>query len=414
MLRSVNKIVPSRTKAYRQVRNASTKEAVIVSAVRTPVGSFLGSLSSLKAPELGGIAVKAAVERSGLKADQVDEVILGNVLSAGLGQAPARQASMFGGLPPKVVCTTINKVCASGMKTISYAAQSILLGHSNVVVSGGFESMSNVPFYVPNVRGGLKYGDGKFVDGMIFDGLTDVYNKFHMGNCAEDCAKKYNISRQEQDEYAILSFKRAAQATKDGHFKNEIVPVTIAGKKGDVVVSEDEGFKSADFNKIPTLRPAFIKDGTVTAANSSTLNDGASALVVVSGEYASQHNLKPLARIVSFADAERLPIEFPTAPALAIPIALKRAGLTVDQIDLWEINEAFAVVALANQRELKIPLEKLNVLGGGVSLGHPIGASGARIVTTLIHHLHQTNKRYGCASICNGGGGATAIIVEKL
>jgi len=414
LCRSIPKSSFSIPRSYSARTYAQFPEAVIVSAVRTPIGSFLGSLSSVKATELGATAVKEAVQKAGLQPNQVGEVLLGNVISAGLGQAPARQASIFAGLPTSVPCTTINKVCASGMKSIMYAAQSIMLGHHDVVVSGGFESMSNVPFIVPGIRKGLKFGDGKFVDALISDGLWDVYNQFHMGMCAEETAKKYNLSRKEQDDYAIQSYKRSAEATEKGWFSDEIVPVTIKGPKGDTVVTEDEEFKKVDFNKVSSLKPAFKKDGSVTAANSSTLNDGASALVVVNRQFAEKNGLKPLARIVAFADAERDPIDFPIAPALAVPIVLKRAGLEAKDIDYWEINEAFAVVALANKTELNLDNDKLNALGGGVSLGHPIGASGARIVTTLVHHLQRTNSRYGLASICNGGGGASAIIVERL
>jgi len=317
-----------------------------------------------------------------------------------------------------VICTTINKVCASGMKAVMYAAQTIMLGQAEIIVAGGFESMSNVPFYLDSkARNGMKYGHGKILDGILLDGLTDVYNQFHMGNCAEETAKKYNISRKEQDEYAILSYQRAIKAMQEGYFKNEIVPVPVEGKKkGEIIqVIEDENPKKVQFDKIPTLTPVFIKEnGTVTAANSSTINDGSSALVLMSSEVAKQKGLKPLARIISFGDAETKPIDFPISPSLAIPVSLKRAKLTTNDIDLWEINEAFSVVAIANMKLLKLDISKLNVNGGGVSLGHPVGSSGARIITTLLHELIRRNKRYGGAGICNGGGGGSSIIIERL
>jgi acetyl-CoA C-acetyltransferase len=396
----------------RMVSNAP----VIVSATRTPIGSAWGSLASVKGTKLGSIAVEAALERANISASEVNEVLFGNVLQGGQGQAPARQVAMGAKLPVSVPCTTINKVCASGMKTITLAAQSIKTGDNNVVVCGGYESMSNVPYMMdPRARGGLKYGDGKIIDLIVHDGLWDVYNNFHMGNCAENCVKKHGFTREEQDAYAIQSYKRSAAAAARGAFKNEIVPVEVdLGRGKTATITEDEEYKNVDFNKVPTLKPAFIKpDGTVTAANSSTLNDGASALVVTSAEYATQKGLKPLARILGYADAETHPVEFTEAPSLAIPIALKRAGLSVDDIDFWEINEAFAVVALVNIKLLKLNPEKVNVNGGGVSLGHPIGCSGARIVTSLVHQLQESGKRYGCAAICNGGGGATAIVIER-
>jgi acetyl-CoA C-acetyltransferase len=390
-------------------------EVVVLSAVRIPVGSFQGSLSSLKAPQLGSIVVKSAVEKAGIQPQQVNEVILGNVLQGGQGQAPARQAAKFAGLPNSVCCTTINKVCSSGMKSVMIAAQTIMLGQSSIIVSGGFESMSNVPYYLDTrARSGFKMGDGKLIDGLVSDGLWDVYNQFHMGNCAEDCAKKYNISRKEQDEYAIKSYQRALESIKNGYFKDEIIPVTVSSKKGDEVISVDEEVQKVDFSKLPNLKPAFDKNGTVTAANASKINDGASALLLTSAEKAQKLHKTPIARIISFADAERDPIEFPTAPALAIPIALQRAGLSAQQIDFWEINEAFSVVALANIKELGLNPDKVNVLGGAVALGHPIGSSGSRIIVSLIHHLRRTGGRYGCAAICNGGGGASAIVIERL
>jgi len=320
-------------------------------------------------------------------------------------------------LPENVICTTINKVCASGMKAVMVAAQTIMIGHAEVIVAGGFESMSNVPYYLDfKARMGLKYGNGKVIDGVLHDGLTDVYNQFHMGNCAENTSKKFNIGRKEQDDYAILSYQRAINAMKEGYFKNEIVPITVKGnKKGEqTIVSEDENPKKVQFDKIPTLRPVFQEDGTVTAANSSTLNDGSSALVLMSSEVAKKKGLKPIARIISFADAETKPIDFPISPSLALPIALERAKLKKEDIDLWEINEAFSVVALANLKILGLDLEKLNVNGGGVSLGHPIGSSGSRIITSLIHELKRRKKKYGAAGICNGGGGGSSIIIERL
>lgn len=348
---------------------------------------------------------------------------MGNVLQAGQGQAPATQASIGAGLPTKTPATTVNKVCASGMKTVMFGAQSLMLGHNDLVVAGGMESMSNVPYYMDSrARKGLSYGHGQLTDGIIHDGLWDVYNQFHMGLCAEDCATKHKVTRQEQDEYAILSYKRAADATKNGFFKNEVLPVPVKEtKKGaqgpPQFVTEDEEVKKVMFDKIPTLRPAFSPTGTITAANASKLNDGAAALVLTSDTHYNNNKAtfaKPIAKIIAFADASCDPIEFPIAPALAVPIALKRAGLKVSDIDLWEINEAFSVVALANIKLLGLDSNKVNVLGGGVSLGHPIGASGARIITTLVHNLQRTGGRYGCASICNGGGGASAIIVERL
>eukprot|EP01129_Flabellula_baltica_P000981 TRINITY_DN10904_c0_g1_i1.p1 TRINITY_DN10904_c0_g1~~TRINITY_DN10904_c0_g1_i1.p1 ORF type:complete len:440 (+),score=116.94 TRINITY_DN10904_c0_g1_i1:30-1322(+) len=390
-------------------------EAVIVSAVRTPVGSLMGSLSSLTGPELGAISIKAAVERAGISPEEVNEAFLGNVLQAGEGQAPARQAVLKAGLPTSVPCTTVNKVCASGMKSITFGAQSILLGDNDITVVGGFESMSNAPFYMDRkARSGMKYGHGTILDGILHDGLWDAYNDFPMGMCAENCASVHNISREEQDEYAILSYKRAQESAAQGLFSEEMVPVTISSRKGDIVVDTDEEVNKVKFDKIPSLRPVFKKDGTVTAANASSINDGSSALVLMSHEKAHQKEIKPLARILAYADAATEPIDFTIAPALAIPKALEKAELKVEDIDLWEINEAFSVVALVNQRLLNIDMDKLNPLGGGVSVGHPIGCSGARIVTTLVHNLIRTGKKYGAAGICNGGGGASAIIIENL
>ena len=391
------------------------KEVYIVSAVRTPLGSFGGKLSGLTAIELGSIAIKGALSKAGVDSKEVQEVFMGNVISANLGQAPARQASIGAGIGYEVPCTTINKVCASGMKAVMFGAQSIMLGINDVVVAGGMESMSNVPFYVPNARFGYKYGNGEFVDGLVKDGLFEVYYKFPMGNCADNTAREMNISREEQDNYAIQSYQRTADAWAKGYFKDEVIPVELKGRKGEVIlIDEDEEFKNVMFDKIPSLRPVFDKDGTVTAANASTMNDGASALVLVSKEKAEELGLKPLAKIRGFADAATDPLWFTTAPALAIPKAIKNAGLTAADVDFYEINEAFAAVALANQRELKLDNDKINVFGGAVALGHPLGASGARIISTLNSVLHQKSGSIGVAGICNGGGGASALVIEKL
>eukprot|EP01120_Amphizonella_sp_Union-15-10_P014829 TRINITY_DN7359_c0_g1_i1.p1 TRINITY_DN7359_c0_g1~~TRINITY_DN7359_c0_g1_i1.p1 ORF type:complete len:417 (-),score=92.36 TRINITY_DN7359_c0_g1_i1:47-1297(-) len=391
----------------------TTSQAVILSAVRTPIGSLNGVLSSLPGTKLASISVKEAVKRAGIQPTDVKEAYLGNVVQANQGQAPARQAIIGAGLPTSIPCTTVNKVCASGMKAIMLASQTVMLGQGDVLVAGGFESMSNVPYYME--RGGLKYGHSQAWDGIIKDGLWDVYNNFHMGNCGEDCAKKFNISRQEQDDYAISSYKRSAAATESGAFKEEIVAVEVPQKKGDVIkVTEDEEYKRIQFDKVSKLKPAFQSDGTVTAANASSINDGASALIVASTEFAKSRNLSPMARVISFADAARDPIEFTIAPVDAIRKALDISGLKVNDIDYWEINEAFSVVAVANMRLLGLDAQKLNVNGGSVSLGHPIGCSGARIVTTLLHVLKQKGGKYGCAAVCNGGGGASAIIVERI
>ena len=391
------------------------KEVYIVSAVRTPLGSFGGKLSGLTAIELGSIAIKGALSKAGVDSKEVQEVFMGNVISANLGQAPARQASIGAGIGYEVPCTTINKVCASGMKAVMFGAQSIMLGINDVVVAGGMESMSNVPFYVPKARFGYKYGNGEFVDGLVKDGLFEVYYKFPMGNCADNTAREMNITREEQDNYAIQSYQRTADAWAKGYFKDEVIPVELKGRKGDVIlIDEDEEFKNVMFDKIPSLRPVFDKDGTVTAANASTMNDGASALVLVSKEKAEELGLKPLAKIRGFADAATDPLWFTTAPALAIPKAIKNAGLTAADVDFYEINEAFSAVALANQRELKLDNEKINVFGGAVALGHPLGASGARIICTLNSVLHQKSGSIGVAGICNGGGGASALVIEKL
>lgn len=391
------------------------KEVYIISAVRTPLGSFGGKLSGLTAVELGSIAIKGAIKKAGIDPKQVEEVMMGNVISANLGQAPARQAAIGAGIGYHVPCTTINKVCASGMKAVMFAAQSIMIGQNDIVVAGGMESMSNVPYYVPKARFGYKYGNAELLDGLVKDGLFEVYYKFPMGNCADHTAKEMKISREEQDTYAIQSYTRAAEAWKSGAFKEEVVPVEIQGRKGEtVVIDEDEEYKNVFFDKIPSLRPVFEKDGTVTAANASTMNDGASALVLMSREKADALGLKPIAKILGFADAAQDPLWFTTAPALAIPKAIKNAGISAADVDFYEINEAFAAVAIANQRELGIDPAKLNVYGGAVSLGHPLGASGARIITTLNSVLHQQSGKIGVAGICNGGGGASAIVIGKM
>lgn len=386
-----------------------------MSAVRTALGSFGGMFAGQTAVELGSAAIKGAVEKAGISADAVQEVFFGNVCSANVGQAPARQAALGAGLSLSVPCTTVNKVCASGMKSIMFGAQSIMLGYNDVVIAGGMESMSNIPYYVPNARWGYKYGDGGLVDGLAKDGLTDAYDHKAMGVCADATAVKYGITREEQDAFAIRSYQRAAEATAQGWFGQEIVPVAVPQRKGDpLLIVEDEEYKRVDFSKIPSLRPAFTKEGTVTAANASTINDGAAALVLVSKEKAEELGLKPLARIVSFADAAHEPQWFTTAPVLAAPIALKRAGMTIADIDYFEVNEAFSVVSMAFAKEFAIADDKLNVFGGAVAIGHPLGASGARIVTTLNNVLAQKSGAVGMAAICNGGGGASAIIIEKV
>jgi acetyl-CoA C-acetyltransferase len=391
------------------------KEVYIVSAVRTPLGSFGGKLAGMTAIELGSIAIKGALSKSGVSSEAVNEVFMGNVISANLGQAPARQAAIGAGMGYHVPCTTVNKVCASGMKAVMLAAQSIMLGINDVVVAGGMESMSNVPYYVPKARFGYKYGNAELVDGLVKDGLFEVYYKFPMGNCAENTAKEMNISREQQDAYAFQSYKRSAAAWEAGMFKDEIVPVEMLGRKGETtLMEEDEEFRNVMFDKIPSLKPVFDKNGTVTAANASTMNDGASALVLVSKEKAEELGLKPLAKIRGFADAATDPLWFTTAPALAIPKALKHAGVTAEEVSYYEINEAFAAVAIANQRELHLDNDRLNVFGGAVSLGHPLGASGARIITTLTSVLHKKSGDIGVAGICNGGGGASAIVIEKM
>ena len=392
-----------------------SKEVYIVSAARTPIGSFMGSLSKFAAPKLGSIAIKGALEKAGVSADQVDEVFMGNVMSAGLGQAPARQASIYAGIPNTVPCTTVNKVCASGTKSIMLGAQSILLGDSDVIVAGGMENMSSVPHYISGHRTGSKLGHGKMLDGMIKDGLWDVYNDYHMGNAAELCAKECNISREDQDAFAIESYKRSQASIEAGKFKNEIVPVEIPQRKGDPVIFDtDEEPANVKFEKIPALRPVFDREGTVTAANASTINDGAAAVVLASGEAVEKYGLKPIARIVSYADAAKAPEWFTIAPTDAVNLALKKADMTVDQIDAFELNQAFSVVGIANQRNLNIDPAKVDQFGGAVSLGHPLGASGTRIVVTLLSVLADTSGKYGVAGICNGGGGASALVVERL
>jgi len=390
------------------------KEVVIVSALRTPIGSFGGSLSTFSATQLGGLAIKAAVEKAGIKPEDVQEVYMGNVLSANLGQAPATQAAKYAGLPD-LPATTINKVCASGTKAIMLAAQSIALGESDIIVAGGMESMSNVPFYLDKARTGYRLGHGQLTDGLVKDGLWDVYNDYHMGSAAELCAATCEISRTDQDAYAISSYKRAQAAQENGQFDAEIIPVEVKDRKGTttMVTKDDEPF-AVNFDKIPGLKPVFAKEGTVTAANASTLNDGAAALVLMSADKARELGLKPLARILGYADAQQAPEWFTTSPAKAIPLALKRAGKEIGEVDFFEINEAFAVVSLANNQQLGLSEDIVNINGGAVALGHPLGASGARIVVTLLAVLDQNNGKIGVAGICNGGGGASAIVIEKL
>jgi len=390
------------------------KEVVIVAATRTPIGSFGGSLAGFSATQLGAMVIKSAVEKTGLKPEYIQEVYMGNVLSANLGQAPATQAAIFAGLPV-LPATTVNKVCASGMKAIMLAAQSIALGQNEIVVAGGMESMSSVPYYLDKARNGYRLGNGTLTDGLIKDGLWDVYNDYHMGSAAELCATECKVSREDQDEYAVASYHRAQNAQSDGKFKDEITPVELKDKKGDITLfADDEEPKAVRFDKIPGLKPVFKKDGTVTAANASTLNDGAAAVVLMSAEKAKEMGIKPLARIVSYADAQQAPEWFTTAPSKAIPLALHRAGLSTENIDFFEINEAFSVVSIANNRLLGLDSRKVNVNGGAVALGHPLGASGARIVVTLMHVLLQNNGKYGAAGICNGGGGASAMVIENL
>lgn len=390
-------------------------EVVIIAAVRTPIGSFNGSLAGLTATQLGAAAIKGAVERAGIQPDQVQEVFMGNVISANLGQAPATQAATYAGLPDTIPSTTINKVCASAMKAVMLGAQSIMAGTNDVVIAGGMESMSNIPYYLDKARNGYRLGHGQIIDGLVRDGLWDVYKNYHMGSAAELCSREYSISREEQDAYAIESYTRSAAAVAAGKFKNEIVPVSIPQRKGDpIVVSEDEEYKNIKFDKVPSLNPAFEKDGTVTAANASTLNDGAVALVLMSATKAAELGLKPIAAIRGIADAQQAPEYFTTAPAKAIPLAIAKAGLKASDIGYYEINEAFSVVAIANNKILGLDASKVNVNGGAVALGHPLGTSGARIIATLINVLDQNNSQYGVAAICNGGGGASAVVIEKL
>lgn len=391
----------------------SEKQVYIISAVRTPIGSFGGALKDIAATQLGATAIKAAIEKAGIQPDQVDEVLMGCVMQANLGQSPARQASKFAGLPDSVIATTVNKVCASGMKAIAQGAQSILLGDADIVVAGGMESMSNVPFYVSNMRWGNKYGNTPLIDGLAKDGLTDVYNNYAMGNAAELCAKECNFSREDQDGFAIESYKRSQKAWEDGKFNDEVIPVHIPQRKGDPIqFKKDEEPFNVKFDKIAGLKPAFVKDGTVTAANASTMNDGSAALVLMSSDKAHELGLKPIAIIASYADAEQAPEWFTTTPSLAVPKAVKKAGMQMNDVDFFELNEAFSVVGLANIQKMGLDAAKVNVHGGAVSIGHPLGCSGARIIVTLINVLKQNNGKVGAAGICNGGGGASAMVIK--
>jgi acetyl-CoA C-acetyltransferase len=391
------------------------KEVYLVSAVRTPIGSFGGSLASVGAVKLGAIAVKGALEKIKLDPKAIQEVFFGNVISAGLGQAPATQVAVGAGLGYEIPCTLVNKVCASGMKAIMLGAQSIMLGQNDVVVAGGTESMSNIPYYLMKARYGYKYGNGELIDGLTFDGLTDVYNRCAMGVCADNTAKEMNISRQDQDSYAINSYKRSAAAWAAGKFKDEVVPVELVGKKGETTLfSEDEEYKNVNFEKIPGLKPVFTKEGTVTAANASTINDGAAAVILMSKEKANELGIKPIAKILGFADAAQDPMWFTTTPSIAIPKAIKAAGVDKKDVGYYEINEAFSAVAIANNMKLGLDPAKVNVNGGAVALGHPLGASGARITMALANILKQNNASIGVAGICNGGGGASAIVIERV
>jgi len=390
-------------------------EVYIISAVRTPIGSFGGSLSNISATQLGTTAIKGALKAAQVSEDQVEEVLMGNVVSANLGQAPARQAALGAGIPNTVPCTTVNKVCASGMKAAMLGAQAIMLGQLDVVVAGGMESMSNIPYYLPKARFGYKYGGGELIDGLEKDGLFEVYNGFAMGSCADNTAKEMNISREAQDQYAIESYKRVAKATEAGWSRAEIVPVEVPQRKGDpLVMTEDEEYKRVNFDKIPNLKPVFNRDGTVTAANASTINDGASALMLASAKKVRELGLKPLAKILGFADAAQDPLWFTTSPALAIPRAMQQAGISSNDVDFYEINEAFSVVAIANNQKLELDPERVNIFGGAVALGHPLGCSGARILTTLTNVLHKRDASIGVAGICNGGGGASAMVIERV
>ncbi|HRF34955.1 MAG TPA: acetyl-CoA C-acyltransferase [Cyclobacteriaceae bacterium] len=391
------------------------KEVYIVSAVRTPIGSFGGTLAGLSATQLGALAIKGAIQKAGIDSKQIQEVFFGNVISSALGQAPATQVAVGAGLGYEIPCTLVNKVCASGMKAIMLGAQSIMTGHNEVVVAAGAESMSNIPYYLTKARYGYKYGNGEVLDGLTYDGLTDVYNRCAMGVCADNTAKEMNITRADQDTYAINSYKRAAAAWAAGKFKDEVIPVEITGRKGEVsVFAEDEEYKNVNFDKIPGLKPVFTKEGTVTAANASTINDGAAAVILMSKEKAKELGLTPIAKIRGFADAAQDPMWFTTTPSLAIPKALKVAGVTINDVGYYEINEAFSAVALANNIKLELDAAKVNVNGGAVALGHPLGASGARITITLANVLKQNNASIGVAGICNGGGGASAIVIERL
>lgn len=392
--------------------NLNDRDVVAVSFARTPIGKFGGGLSTLTATDLGAAVIEEAVKRAGIEKEIVEEAFMGNVVSAGVGQAPTRQAVIYAGLHTDTPCTTINKVCASGMKALMLASQSIASGYRNVMIAGGMESMSNIPYYLPGARTGYRLGNNTVIDGMVHDGLWDVYNNKHMGNCGDLCASKYNISRQDQDKFALMSYERAKNAWESGKFDEEVVACKAKDKKK-TVVSRDEEYSDLKIDKVPTLRPAFNKDGTVTAANASKLNDGASAFVLTSGKFAKENNLRPLFKIRGYGDAARDPVEFTVAPADAVPRALKHAGVASNDIDFHEINEAFSVVALANANLLNLDIDKVNVHGGAVALGHPIGSSGSRIIGTLYHVLKSNDASLGCASICNGGGGASAIIIER-
>ena len=391
------------------------KDVVIVSAVRTPIGSFGGALSGISAPRLGATAISAAIKKAGIQPKDVEEVLMGNVLQAGIGQAPARQAAIYAGISENVPCTTINKVCSSGMKAIMMATQSIKAGDADIIVAGGMENMSTVPHYLQNSRNGTKLGNMPLVDGLVLDGLTDVYNEQHMGVCAELCASKHQISREEQDAFALESYRRSAAAWEAGKYKNEVVPVHVPQRRGDdLIIDTDEDFSKVRHDKVPSLRPVFKKDGTITAANASNINDGACALVIMCAAKAAEMQLRPLAKITGYADAAHEPEWFTTAPAKALPKALEKAGINLNQVDYFEFNEAFSVVGLANMKILGLDSSKVNVNGGAVSLGHPLGASGARIVNTLLSVLDQNNGKVGAAAICNGGGGASALVIEKI
>lgn len=417
MLRTTKLISTNRNGGMRLLSSGfADTDVVVCGFARTPIGTMNGGLSSLTAPQLGQNVISSAIERSRLSKDSIEEVFMGNVVSAGIGQAPARQAALYAGIPKSVVCTTINKVCASGMKATMMAALSIQAGYRSICISGGMESMSNIPYYLPGARQGYRLGNQTVVDGMINDGLWDIYNNQHMGLCGEDCASRYSITREQQDAFAIESYARAAKAWENNLFADEISPVTIPGRRGgaDKVVTTDEEFTNIKLEKLKTLRSAFMKDGTVTAANASKLNDGAAAMVVVSGKVAKEQNLTPLFKIRGFGDAAKDPVQFTTAPSDAVPLALKHAGMSLSDVEYHEINEAFAVVALANAQILNLDLNKVNVHGGAIALGHPIGCSGARIIGTLYGVLKAKDATVGCASICNGGGGASAVVIERL